>query len=219
MRLKSIGISLMGLLCVSLASANLVMGLDEPKDKEAANLRFEKLLADAMKDLDKVDWKSLRESFSRTTHYQPYSIVVTEKLKEIVKSLGDVDPKKTEADLIELIERERFMRIDTMYMLMTLYEKTDQASKTEKYKKLIKGILGVLDYPKSGTDFENAIPILFIQEEYLVTTNMPFKSRGLTINKGRRFDVFELTAEGNQPGKKVYFNIDLTRNAKSLLDK
>ncbi len=84
---------------------------------------------------------------------------------------------------------------------------------------LLDGILEILKFPKAGTSFENPITILFIQEEYLVTTNMPIKGRGLAINQGHRFDVFELEADGDQRGKKVYFNIDLTRNAKSILDK
>jgi hypothetical protein len=47
---------------------------------------------------------------------------------------------------------------------------------------------------------------------------MPIKGQGLAINKGHRFDVFELEADGDQPGKNVYFNIDLIQNAKSILD-
>ena len=66
---------------------------------------------------------------------------------------------------------------------------------------------------------KNPIQILFIQEEYLVTIKMPTKGRGLVVDKGHRFDVFELEADGDQPGKKVYFNIDLPQNAKLSLDK
>ena len=158
--------------------------LDDPKTKQTPDQRFEKLLADAMNAPEKADWKSLREAFSRTTHYHPYSIEVDEKLKEIAKSIGRGETKESEAALLKLIEQDRFMRFDTLAMLLMLYERTDLPEKAEKYKKLLDSILKVLEYPKAGTSFENPIPILFIQEEYLVTTNMPIKGQSSTSTKG-----------------------------------
>ena len=195
----------------------MARGLDDIKDKRTLDQRFEKLLADAMKAPEKAGWKPLREAFSRTSHYHPYSIEVDEKLKEIAKAIGRGELKESEAALTKLVERDRFMRFDSMAMLMMLYEKMGQPEKAEKYKKLLDRILEILTYPKNGTSFENPIQILFVQEEYLVTTNMPIKGQGLAINKGHRFDVFELEADGDQPGKNVYFNIDLIQNAKRIL--
>jgi hypothetical protein len=219
MKSKSVGLVLVGVLSLSSTFAVMARGLDDTKGKETPDQRFEKLLADAMKAPEKADWKSLREAFSRTTHYHPYRIDVDEKLKELAKSIGRGELKQSEAALVELIERDRFMRFDSMAMLVMLYEKTRQPEKAEKYKKLLDRILEILEYPKSGTSFENPIPVLFIEEEYLVTTNMPIKGQGLAINKGHRFDVFELEADSDRPGKNVYFSIDLLQNAKSILDK
>jgi Domain of unknown function (DUF4919) len=219
MKSKSVGLVLLGVLSLAWPFAVAAGTLDDTKDKEALDQRFEKLLADAMKAPEKADWKSLREAFSKTTHYHPYSIDVDERLKKLAKSIGRGEWKESEAALIKLIERDRFMRFDSMAMLMMLYEKMGQPEKAKKYKMLLDGILDILEYPKTGTSFENPIPILFIQEEYLVTTNMPIKGQGLAINKGHRFDVFELEADGDQQGKSVYFNIDLTKNAKSILEK
>lgn len=218
MKSNFVGLVIVCVLCLAWTLAVLARGMDDTKGKETPDERFEKLLADAMNAPEKADWKSIREAFSRTTHYHPYSIEVDEKLKEIAKSIGRGETKETEAALLKLIERERFMRFDSLAMLMLLYEKTHQPEKAGKYKKMLDSILEVLKCPKAGTSFENPIPVLFIQEEYLVTTNMPIKGRGLAVSKGHRFDVFEVGAVGDQHEKKVYFNIDLTRNAKSILD-
>ncbi len=219
MKWKSVGFVLLGILCLAWTFDVMARGLDDTKGTETPDQRFEKLLADATNAPEKADWKSLREAFSKTTHYRPYSIDVTEKLNEIAKSIGRGETKESEAALLKLIESERFMRFDSLAMLMLLYERTDQLEKSQKYKRLLDGILEILKYPNAGTSFENPIPILFIQEEYLVTTNMPIKERGLVVEKGHRFDVFQLADDGGQPGKKVYFNVDLTRNAKSIFDK
>jgi len=218
MKSGSVGLVLFSIVCIAWTLAVTARALDDPKSNETPDQHFEKLLADTMKAPEKADWKSLREAFSKTTYYRPYSIEVHEKLTEIAGSIGRGEAKKSEAALLKLLERERFMRFDTLAMLMMLYEKMDEPEKAEKYKKLLDGILEVLKYPKAGTSFENPIQILFIQEEYLVTTNMPIKDRGLIINKGHWFDVFELKADDDKQRKKVYFNVDLPRNSKSILD-
>ncbi len=219
MKSKSVRLVLVSAVFLAWTFAVTATALDDPKNNVTPDQIFEKRFADVMKAPEKADWKSIREAFSKTTHYQPYSIEVHEKLTKIRASIGRGETKESEAALLKLLERERFMRFDTLAMLMMLYEQTHEAEKATKYKKLLDGILEVLKYPRAGTSFENPIQILFIEEEYLVTINMPTKGQGLAINKGHRFDVFELKADDDEQGEKVYFNIDLLRNAKSILDK
>jgi Domain of unknown function (DUF4919) len=208
---------LVGVASVVWASTVSAWASDDSKDKEMPDQRFEKLLAAAMKAPEKANWKELREAFSRTTHYHPYSIDVTEKLREVAQSIGRGQTKEGEAVLLGLLERERFMRLDTLAMLVMLYEKTDQPKKAEKYKKLLDGILEVLKFPEAGTSFEKPIQVLFIEEEYLVTFNMPVGKQRLVVKDGHRFDVLELEADGDKPAKQVYFDIDLIQNARSIL--
>ncbi len=191
-----------------------VFAADDPP-KEAADRRFEGLLAQAMNAPEKADWKALRTAFAGTTRYEPYSMEVDERLKEIAKAIGRGETKESEAALLKLVEKERFMRFDAVAMLMMLYQKIDRPEKAEKYAKILDGILGVLKYPEAGTSFEEPIEILFIQEEYLVTTNMPIAGRGSVAHDGHRFDVFQVEADGDKAARKVYFNIDLPRKALS----
>jgi hypothetical protein len=214
MKSRYTGFVLIGVISLAWASAATAWAGDDPKSKETPDQRFEKLLAAAVKAPEKTNWRELREAFSRTTHYQPYSIDVTMKLREIAQSIGRGETQKSETALLELLERERFMRLDTLAMLVMLYEKTAQPKKAEKYQKLLDGIIGVLKYPEEGTSFEKPITVLFIDEEYFVTADMPTKQQSLVVHKGHRFDVLETEADGDKPVKKVYFSIDLLRNAR-----
>jgi len=216
-RLQFVAVCL--LILASRATATRGFAADDTP-KETADQRFEKLQAEAMKEPEKADWKALREAFAETSQYQPYSIEVDEKLKGIAKAIGRGETRESEAALLKLLERDRHMRFDTVAMLMMLYQRTDQPEKAEKYKKILDGILGVLKFPKAGTSFANPIEVLFIQEEYLVTTNMPIAGRETVGHDGHRFDVFEIEADGDKPAWKVFFNIDLPRKALSKsLDK
>ena len=218
MKSRCVGVALLCAIGLALALGGKATA-DDPRAKETPDQRFEKLLADAMKTPEKTDWKSLREAFSRTSHYQPYNIEVDQKLKEIAKSIGRGETKESETALVKLIERDRFMRFDSLAMLIILYDKTDQPEKGERYRKILDGILGVLKYPEAGTSYEKPIQILFIQEEYLVATSMPIKGQALQVRNGHRFDLLTIKARGDEPEKTLYFDIDLTRNARSILDR
>jgi hypothetical protein len=217
MKSRSTGWVLAGVASLLWTSALTARAGDDPRSQETPDQRFETLLAAALKAPEKAKWRELREAFSRTTHYQPYSIDADVKLREIAKSIDRGDTKGSEAALLALLERERFMRLDTLAMLVRLYKKTEQPRKAEKYQKLIDGIRGVLKYPDEGTSFEKPITVLFIDEEYFVTAGMPVKQQRLVAHEGHRFDLLEVEADGDKPAKTIYFNIDLLGNARSIL--
>ena len=184
-----------------------------PPAREAADRKFEGLLAAARADPGKADWKALRRAFSETSHYDPYGVEVEDRLREIAMAIGRGEFKPSEAALLKLADREGSMRIDTLAMLMMLYERTDQPEKAATYRKLVGGILGVLEAPKAGARFEDAIEVLFIAEEYLVAHNLPIESQSLVVREGHRFDVLAIKADGERPARNLYFNVDLLRNA------
>ncbi|MHB1560751.1 MAG: hypothetical protein ACYC61_25130 [Isosphaeraceae bacterium] len=218
MRSTPVCFILLGIASAAWAFTITGMASDEPGKAETPDQRFEKLLTAARKAPEKANWKELRAAFSKTRHYQPHSIDVTRKLEEVARSIGRGEIRSSEAALLALIERERFMRLDSLAMLMMLYEKTGQPKKAEEYRKWVDGILGVLQAPEAGTSFAKPIQILFIQEESFVTFRMPVKEQGLVIRDGHWFDVLELKADGDRPARKVYFDVDLTRNARSILE-
>jgi hypothetical protein len=194
---------------------------DDPPPRETPDQRFEKLYSAAMKAPEKADWKALRRAFAETSRYRPYEMDVPEKLRGIAAQIGRGEFKEGEAALRELLERERHMRLDTLAMAMRLYEKMGRPEEVRRYRKLIDPILGILFDKESGASFEKPIPVLFIQEEYVVTSRMRVKERGLVIHDGHRFDVCTVEAEGTEPERKIYFDVDLPQKAlsKALDDK
>jgi len=185
----------------------------DPPAGKGADERFERLLTAARKDPERADWKALRRAFAETSRYAPYNIDVDEKLKAIAAAIDRGEWKESEAPLLNLIERERFMRIHALGLLVMLYENREDREKAATYGKLLDAIHGVLDYPKAGVSFKNPIEVLFIQEEYLVTAGMPVKGQALAIKDGHRFDILTIKADDDQPERKVYFNVDLPRKA------
>jgi hypothetical protein len=183
--------------------------------QETPDQAFERLLDAAMKSPQKANWKELRQAFAKTTHYAPYSIDVDEKLRGFAKDLSLGKFKESEAGLIKLVERDRFMRFDSLSLLLMVYEKLEQPEKAKKYKAILGGIFGVLQYPKAGVSFENPIEVLYVQEEYLVTRNMPKEGQALAINDGHRYDIITIKENDGIPELQIYFNIDLLQNARS----
>jgi hypothetical protein len=198
-----------------LAVGSLITASDDSLPQETADQRFEKLYSAALKDSEKADWKELRRAFAATTHYNPYGIGVPEKLRGIALQIGRGELKASEAALLELLERERQMRLDTLAMTMQLYEKMDQPEKVQRYQKLIEPVLEILFNRDAGMSFEKPIEVLFIQEEYVVTVRMRIKDQALAIHDGHKFDVITVEAQGDEPERKFYFNVDLPRMALS----
>jgi hypothetical protein len=184
-----------------------------PPAKETPEQKLERLLAAAMKDPEKGDWRELRRAFAQTNLYHPYSNDVDEKLRRIARSIGAGELERSEAELRKLVERDRFMRFDSLAMLMMLEDKMGREEEAEKYGKLLGGIDRILMGPKRGTSFEDAIEVLFVEEEYLIIGKRSVKVQGLAAKDGHRFDVITLAADGDEPERDLYFNVDLLQDA------
>jgi hypothetical protein len=183
--------------------------------QENPDERFEKLLAAAMKEPEKANWKEVRQAFSKTRHYEPYSITMDEQLRGFAQQIAQGNLKESEAGLIKLAERDRFMRFESLSLLLMVYQKLEQPEKAKKYRAILGDIFGVLQYPKAGVSFENPIEVLYVQEEYLVTRNMPKKGQALAVNDGHRYDIITIKENDGIPEFQIYFSIDLIQNARS----
>ena len=124
---------------------------------------------------------------------------------------GEFEP--SEAALLKLLDRERSMRFETLAMMMMLCDKSGQPEKAAKYRKLLEPTLKILFDQKLGVSYDQPIEVLFIEEEYLVTAKLPAKRKGLMTHEGRRFDVFAIEAQGDQPARDLYFNVDLPQKS------
>jgi hypothetical protein len=177
--------------------------------------RFEALLAAATQEPAKTDWNALRHAFAQTHHYHPYNVEWKNEIDKVRKDLADDNLKAAEPALAKLLERERFMRLDALALAVALYQKTGEKDKARKHQDLLKGLADTLFVPERGMSFEKPFVVLFIDEEYIVlrTLRLRHRQQSLREKDGHHFDVFTIPAQGDLPGREVYFNIDMPFHA------
>jgi hypothetical protein len=184
---------------------------DEPSAQKSADERFEKLLTSAMKEPKKADWTVLRHAFSETSHYIPYNDQWREELLQVRREIARGELRAAEAALVKLLERERFMRLDAQTLAVMVYDRTGQKGKSQHHREFMAGLAGAVFVPGHGVSVEKPIEVLFIDEEYIVLGGLGarLKSQSLVGHNGHHLDVLTVEAKGNQPERKLYFNIDM----------
>ena len=202
---------------MALLATDLTRGVmaDDPTPEQ----RFEKLLEVARAEPSKADWKEVRHAFTGTKHYKPYFSDVPDKLKLTLPMIKRGETKEAEAELIRLIEQERFMRIRPMILLNSLYIKENQPEKGQKYRDCLDGIIRTMIFPDAATSFDKAIEVLYIDEEYFVASGADLVEQGVVEEKGHHYDVLTLKPDADKPERKLYFNIDLLWAANPMLKK
>jgi Domain of unknown function (DUF4919) len=192
-------------------TANIALGDDDNEASKALDQKFEKLLVAAQKDPKKADWKALRHAFAESSHYQPYNASWRQDISKVAKNLHDGKLKEAEAGLTELLERERFMRVDAHAVALALYEKMGDSEKARKHKDFLEGLSAAIFLPGHGTSFEKPIEVLFVDEEYAVLGAMgcKMKQQALSERDGHRFDVLTTQAKPGEPERQLFFNIDM----------
>jgi hypothetical protein len=123
--------------------------------------------------------------------------------------------KEAEAALVRLLEREGLMRIDGHALAIALYEKLGETDKARKHRLFLEGLSSTVFIPGHCTSFEKPIEVLFVEEEYLLLSSLglKMKQQALSEHNGHRFDVITTIADGADPEREFFFNIDLPWNA------
>ena len=127
-------------------------------DDETAEQRFERLLAPALLEPGKAHWKKLGAAFAGTAAHEPYNTEITRELRQVVGRIGKVDAKESEAALRKIVEHERYMRLDSVFLLMRFYDQHDQPEPAAKLKKIVATIIAVLDYPRGPRAWRKPSP-------------------------------------------------------------
>jgi hypothetical protein len=209
---RRLAIPLFGFLILgSSAPGSTATDGDEVAAQKAADKKFDQLLVAAQKDPAKADWKALRHAYSATSGYKPYSATWQQDIAKVGEDFQDGQFKKAEAAIVELLKREKFMRLDGHAMAIAIYEKLGDTEKARKHQDFLEGLTSVVMIPGHGASFEKPIEILFIEEEYLVlgSLGVKVKQQALTERDGRRFDVLTTRAMPGKPERQLYFNIDM----------
>jgi hypothetical protein len=173
--------------------------------------KFDTLLAAALKEPKKADWKAVRRAFSRTSHYSPYGSSWQEDAGKVVKNMQEGKLKEAEAGLEKLMASEHSMRIDGHAMAAALYEKIGDSEKARKHKEIFDALSFTVFPRGEGMTIDKPIEVLFIEEEYaaLGMSGLRMKQQALTEHNGHKVDVLTTEAKPGQPERVLYFNIDM----------
>jgi len=216
MQTTRLSIALLGILLAgwSTTPANAQTAKDDEAAK-ARDYKFDALLAAAQKDPRKADWKAVRRAFSETSHYHPYDSSWRDDIVKVIEKMKEGKLKDAETALVELIGRERSMRIDGHALAVSLYEKMGDSEKARKHKELFESLSIAVFAPGNGTSFEKPIEVLFLEEEYSAISSMRLavKQQALSERNGHRFDILTTRARAGQPERMFYFNIDMPWNS------
>ncbi len=172
---------------------------------------FDTLLAAALKEPRKADWKAVRHAFSQTSHYSPYGGSWREDAGKVVKNMKDGKLKEAEAGLSKLMESERSMRIDSHAMAAALYEQLGDSDKARKHKEIFEALSFTVFPRGEGMTMDNSFEVLFIEEEYtaLGLMGLRVKQQALTERNGHKYDVLTTHSKPGEPERVLYFNIDM----------
>lgn len=173
----------------------------------APDREFEALLAAARKAPEKTDWKRLRSAFAATSQYKPFNTEWPREIRAIAQDFAAGRLKETEAALVKILERERFMRIEAHSLAAELYQKKGDAAKARLHRAFFDGMTRAAFGAGLGTSFEAPIELLFADEQalYLGVEHVKVKEQKQVEHDGLPFVVVTAEAEGNKPGRTYYF--------------
>jgi hypothetical protein len=132
-------------------------------------------------------------------------------MSKVGKDIHEGNFKVAEAELVKLLERERFMRIDGHAMALALYEKMGESEKARTHRDFLEGLSAAVFVPGHGMSIEKPIEVLFMDEEYALigAMGLKMKQQALMERDGHRFDVLTTAANRGEPERQFYFNIDM----------
>jgi Domain of unknown function (DUF4919) len=173
--------------------------------------KFDAMLAAALKEPKKADWKAVRHAYSQTSHYSPYGNSWREDAGKVVKNMKEGKLKEAEAGLSKLMETEHSMRIDGHAMAAALYEQLGDSEKARKHKEIFEALSFTVFPRGEGMTIDKSFEVLFIEEEYtaLGLMGLRVKQQALTDRNGHKFDVLTTHSKPGEPERVLYFNIDM----------
>ncbi len=209
-----LSLALAGIL-IAAGSTTPASAQTKPDQKDEAvkerDRMFDTMLATALKEPKKADWKAVRHAFSQTSHYSPYGSSWQENAGKVVKNMKDGKLKEAEAGLTKLIQSEHSMRIDGHAMAAALYEQLGDSEKARKHKEIFEAMAFTVFPRGEGMTMDKSFEVLFIEEEYtaLGLMGLRVKQQALTDRNGHKYDVLTIHSKPGEPERVLYFNIDM----------
>lgn len=171
---------------------------------------YEKMVDDARKAPDKVDWAALRQAYTETMYYQPYGgVFIAKKMSQLAAKAknGDKDAA-AEYQKFYLIHFAHFMAQENAVKMAAdaqIVEVSPSLARTA-----FDGLIATLKNSGDGTSAQTAYRVIDIQEEYFLLHALDgkYKKRPVSVIDNRPYDIFDPvdTAVGKSP---IYFDVSI----------
>lgn len=154
----------------------------------------------------------LRESYAKSTEYNPYDRTYTDHTEAAAKAQKSGDLAKAIEEIQNGLKYSKY-DIEMLMFLSALYEEKGDLDKAKETRVLWTSLLDSIFDSGSGRDFATAFRVINVSEEYAVIRILRLKvlKQSLRGHEGSMFDVFEVENPRNGQSFELFFNIDLPK--------
>lgn len=175
-------------------------------------MNYRELLADAQAHPDDTDYHALRMAYLHSDEYAPY-IEDTDTIRQLQHALPARDFDAALDAIDHLLELD-YLDIEAHMSASYVYLQLEDHDRMHYHRTFAKGLIDAILATGSGTDFDHAVIVLRIAEEYVVLRVQSYAPTGqrLVQHEGRWYDI--LTAQHAETGttREFYFDINLPRD-------
>lgn len=180
---------------------------------DADDASFAKLWEQAKEAPEKADYKAIRAAFVKTSKYQPYGIM-TKEFDVVKKAIKSKDIPAAIAGMDVILEKKP-LDVDAHIQAAFLHSEGGDKKIEEMHKSLAAGLAKAIVEGHKGVSFDDAIPVIAVDEEYFVLKILKFQSKGHSLreHEGRRYDVHNVESPDFPGNREVYFDVTIPMNA------
>jgi len=167
-------------------------------------------LLDSLKQYHTTDFFKLRMCYTKTSGYDPYSVVISDMFKKVYKLLNTEDYKKA-LPILEDILNKKYVSFEAHALSAFCYSMLQDSVKQDYHTAIYHGLIGSIMDSGDGKDPQTAFIVIGTDEEYelLEIYNLQHGNQNLVNSEGHNFDM--LDAKDRESGEEfnIYFNVDL----------
>ncbi len=170
---------------------------------------YNDLLNQAWADPHNADYHALRMAYARTDSYAPYA-QDGKTIQALNQALHNQD-LDTALAAVETLLAANYLDIEAHMAADYVYIQREDAARSDIHRAFARGLIDAILATGTGRDFDSALIVLSIAEEYLVLRVLGLAPAGqrLVQHEGHWFDVLTTRHSQMEDTRDVYFNIDL----------
>jgi len=178
--------------------------------KNKYDSEYYELIKSLEKEPENFDYQRLREVYSRTSLYDPYSSQTASFKRDMFTAFENRD-YESGAEMAQAILDKNYLDMDAHMAMSRFYGKEAENEKADFHIKVMSRLLQAIKDSGDGRSKETAIYVLSTEEEYFVTAYLGGRviSQELQGDDHHRYDVLTMEIGPDNRQEQIYFNIDI----------